>query len=213
MATMQRTGLPVELAQAPMRTVRTRDVTVYAHARQELARLTRAGLLHRLADAYFVVVPQDRVGTQWMPTLEDAAAGIASADFGARGAALMAISAARLHRAVPRVIGVAVVAAPRRRKAVKLTDREATVEFFVRDLDVMQVEMMQTELGGCLVTTPEQTLLDLAHLAGHGGLAEEAEAAMRALAPRCDPDTLAEIAKEQRLASALDRVRRAGLLA
>jgi len=196
-----------------MRTVRTRDVLVYAHPRQELARLMRAGLLHRLADGYFVVVPQDRVGTQWMPRLEDSAAGIAAADFGARGAALMGISAARVHRAVPRVVAVAVVAAPRRRKALRLTDREAIVDFLVRDLEVMNVEMVQTELGGCLVTTPEQTLLDLAHLPGHRGLADETDMAMRALAPRCDPDILAEIAKKQRLASALRRVRHAGLLA
>ena len=37
MDTARRTGIPVELAQAPMRTVRARDVTVYAHARPQLA--------------------------------------------------------------------------------------------------------------------------------------------------------------------------------
>ena len=212
MTVARRTGLPAELAQAPLRTVRARDVTVYAHARPQLARLAQTGLLHRLTDGYYTVVPQDRIDATWMPTLEASAAGVAAADFGARAFALMGISAARVHQAIPRAVAVAVVAAPRRRRALTLTDRDATIEFLVRDLTVMHVEMMQTELGGCLVTTPEQTLLDLAHRPDEGGLADEAQAAMRALAPRCDADTLAEIAEEQRLGRALDRVRRAGLL-
>jgi len=135
MGTARRTGIPVELAQAPMRTVRARDVTVYAHARPQLARLENVGLLHRLANGYFAVVPQERVGSAWMPTLEAAAAGIAAADFGARGFALMGISAARMHHVTPRAVGVAVVAAPRRRKTIELTDRRAAVRFLVRDID------------------------------------------------------------------------------
>lgn len=209
--TTRQTGVPVELAQAPLRTVRARDVTVYAHSRSQLARLTQAGLLHRLAHGYFAVVPQDRVGTGWTPTLEAAAAGVAGADFGARGFALMGISAARVQHAIPRAVAVAVVAAPRRRGPVDLTDRDATVRFLIRDLDVMQVEVMDTDLGRCLVTTPEQTLLDLAHRPDRDGLAVDVDGAMRALAARCDPVVLAEIAEHQRLGRALDRVRREGL--
>jgi len=212
MGTARRTGIPVELAQAPMRTVRARDVTVYAHARPQLARLENAGLLHRLANGYFAVVPQERVGSAWMPTLEAAAAGIAAADFGARGFALMGISAARMHHVTPRAVGVAVVAAPRRRKTIELTDRRAAVRFLVRDLEVMDLELMETDLGRCLVTTPEQTLLDLSHRAGQRGLTEDVAAAMRALAPLCDPEELAVIAGRQRLGRALGRLRREGLV-
>ena len=208
MDTARRTGIPVELAQAPMRTVRARDVTVYAHARPQLARLENAGLLHRLANGYFAVVPQERVG--WL--IEAAAAGIAAADFGARGFALMGISAARMHHVTPRAVGVAVVAAPRRRKTIELTDRRAAVRFLVRDLDVMDLELMETDLGRCLVTTPEQTLLDLSHRAGQRGLTEDVAAAMRALAPLCDPEELAVIAGRQRLGRALGRLRREGLV-
>ena len=208
----RRTGIPPELAQAPLRTVRARDVTVYAHARPQLARLEQAGLLHRLANGYFAVVPQERVGSAWMPTLEAAAAGVAAADFGARGFALMGISAARMHHVTPRAVGVAVVAAPRRRKTVALTDRDASVRFLVRDVDVMHLEVMETDLGRCLVTTPEQTVLDLSHRAGQGGLAQDVDAAIRALAPRCDAAVLAGIAGKQRLGRALDRLRRAGLV-
>jgi len=78
-------------------------------------RLERNGLLHRIADGYYAVVPQNRVGARWMPTLEEVAAGVAAADFGEGNYALMGVTAARMHRAVHRAIGFAVVAAPRRR--------------------------------------------------------------------------------------------------
>lgn len=211
MTTTRRPGVPAELAQAPLRTVRARDVTVYAHPRPQLARLEHAGLVHRVARGYFVVVPTERVGAGWKPTLEAAAAGIAAADFGARGFALMGVSAARMHHVLPRAVGAAVVAAPRRRGTVDLTDRDATVRFLVRDLAVMHLEVLETDLGRCLVTTPEQTLLDLAHRPGRDGLSEEVEAAIRDLAPRCDADLLAQIASQQRLGRALERMRRQGL--
>jgi len=66
-----------------------------------------------------------------------------------------------------------------------------------------------TELGQCLVTTPEQTVLDLAHRPDLGHVAEEVQAAITALLPRCDQRTLERIAAEQRLKAALGRVRRA----
>lgn len=212
MATTRRPGLPAELARAPLRTVRARDVTVYAHPRTQLARLERAGLVHRVAHGYFVVVPAERVGAGWTPTLEGAAAGIAAADFGARGFALMGVSAARIHHALPRAVGAAVVAAPRRRGTVDLADRDARVRFLVRDLDVMQLEILETDLGRCLVTTPEQTLLDLAHRPAQDGMPDDVDGAIRALAPRCDPDVVAQVAAGQRLARALARLRRQGLL-
>jgi hypothetical protein len=210
---VRRRRLPPELAQAPLRTLRPRDVTVYAHPRQQLARLERNGLLHRLADGFYTVVPQDRVGTNWMPTLEGAAAGIGAAEFGAGRYALMGLTAARLHRVVPRAIAFAAIAAPRRREELRLTDRQARIRFLVRDLDAMGVEMLQTDMGPCLVTTPEQTVLDLGHLPRLGELEEEAEAAIRALLPRCEPEVLARLAGEQRLGRAFDRVQRLELAA
>jgi predicted transcriptional regulator of viral defense system len=201
----QVTGLPAELAQAPLRTVRARDVTVYAHPRAQFARLAERGLMHRLADGYFTVVPQDRVGQAWLPTLEGAAAGIAAADFGDRQYVLMGLSAARLHRVLPRAVATAFVAAPRRRQSMHLTDRTATVRFLPRDIDVVNAEVLRTDLGECLVTTPEQTVLDLAHL--HDvALDTDVRAAIAGLLPRCDDDTLAEIAAGQRLGRALAAV-------
>ena len=66
---------------------------------------------------------------------------------------------------------------------------------------------MSTDLGGALVTTAEQTLLDLAHRPNLGEVPDEARAAVRALWPRVDPATLEELAGEQRLRSALRRAR------
>jgi DNA-binding transcriptional ArsR family regulator len=202
------TGVPAEIAQAPLRTVRPRDLTVYNNPRKELVRLTGAGLVHRLAEGFYTVVPQDRVGTAWIPTLEGAAAGIGAADFGAGRYALMGLTAARLHRAIPRAIAVAVVAAPRRRETLRLLDRTATVRFLVRAVDELHAEMLQTDLGGCLVTTPEQTVLDLAHLPKLGDMTDEALSAIRTLLPRCDKTTMAHIAEAQRLGRAYERVRR-----
>jgi predicted transcriptional regulator of viral defense system len=208
-AVIQRqTGIPPELAQAPLRTIRVRDVEIYAHPRPQLARLAHRGLLHRLADGFYAVVPQDRTDGTWLPTLEGAAAGIGAAEFGAGQYALMGVTAARAHHVIPRAIAVAYVAAPRRRKELRLTDREAVIRFLPRDIGTVRVEMLPTDLGACLVTTPEQTVLDVAHLRNTADLEAEAQDAIRALLPRCDPETLTEIAEEQRLGRALTYVRR-----
>jgi predicted transcriptional regulator of viral defense system len=195
-----------EIAQASLRTVRARDVKTYAQSHKDLARLEARGLLHRLAEGFYVVVPHDRVGSEWRPTLEGAAAGIGAAEFGPGQYALMSLTAARLHRAIPRAIAIAVVAAPRRRRSVQMKDRQATVLFRTRDINTLQLEMMQTDLGGCLVTTPEQTVLDLAYRPNIGELEDEATAAIRSLLPRCDRDLMADIATTQRLGRAFDRV-------
>ncbi|PRC59351.1 hypothetical protein C6A85_23875, partial [Mycobacterium sp. ITM-2017-0098] len=66
-----------------MKTIRPRDAaTVYAHPRSQLVRLAEQGLLHRRADGYYAVVPQEMWGRPWMPNLESAAAGIATAIYG-----------------------------------------------------------------------------------------------------------------------------------
>jgi len=53
------TPIPAALTQAPLKTIRPRDaVAVYAHPRTQLVRLAEQGVLHRLADGYYVVVPK-----------------------------------------------------------------------------------------------------------------------------------------------------------
>ena len=211
MATVKRRGgLPVEFAQAPMRTVRTSDAgVVYAHPAAQMARLEGKGLLHKVAVGYYVVVPQDRVGTDWRPTIEAAAAGIAVAAVGAERAVLMGLSAARLHHAIPRALSIGIVAVPDDRRDLSLRDRDGTIHFVKRNTDTLDAELMTTDLGPCLVTTPEQTVLDLAHRPGLGHAEPEAHAAITALLPRCTDATLERLAGQQRLRAALTRVRRA----
>jgi hypothetical protein len=121
----RQTGLPPEFARLPMRMVRAVTAAqVYAHPRPELARLTDLGLLHRLATGFYVAVPDDRVGTEWMPGLEAAAAGIAVAAYGADDAVVMGVSAARLHGVIPRALATAVVAVPKRHDPIWLADRQ-----------------------------------------------------------------------------------------
>jgi len=207
MATRDATGLPPALAKAPLRTVRARDVHIYTQPRVQLLRLERGELLHRMADGYFAVVPQDRIGTKWKPTLEGAAAGIAATDFGAGNYVLMGLTAARVHGVLPRAIAYAVVAAPRRRADLHLSDRTATIRFLPREVDQIEAERLTTDMGPCLVTTPERTVLDLAHLPNLGAMESEAWAAIDQLLPRCNEAVFAEIAEKHRLGAALRRIR------
>jgi AbiEi antitoxin C-terminal domain len=121
----------------------------------------------------------------------------------------MGVSAARLHNVVPRALGMAIVAVPDDRRDLILCDRDGLVHFVERDTDVLDAELMTSDLGQCLATTAEQTVLDLAHRPNLGYLVEEAYAAIAALLPRCNEETLERLAGEQRLRAALTRVRRA----
>jgi predicted transcriptional regulator of viral defense system len=191
-----------------MRTFRAADAAVvYAHPAPQLRRLEQSGVLHRLAHGYYVVVPQDQIGTNWMPTLEAAAAGIAAARFHPNRAPLMGVSAARLHGALPRALAIAIVAAPAQHDPITLLDRPASVRFVKRDTARVDVETVTTELGRALVTSIEQTVLDLARRPALGFAEDQIPEALRALLPRCEPDVLDELARAQRLRSALARAR------
>ncbi|MGH3450713.1 MAG: type IV toxin-antitoxin system AbiEi family antitoxin, partial [Haloechinothrix sp.] len=120
----------------------------------------------------------------------------------------MGLSAARLHGAIPRALDVAVIAVPKNRPNLVLADRNAMVRFVLRDTDRLDAERLNTDLGAALVTTAEQTLLDLAHRPDLGGVSAEAKAAIRALWLRADANRLTDIAGEQRLRSALVRARK-----
>lgn len=194
------------LAGRPLRTVRPDQAAgQYAQPRQQLAKLARNGELHRTANGYYVVVPRASRGTAWLPPLEAAAAGIAAADFGADQAVLMGVSAARVHGALPRALAVAVVAVPVQRARIRLRDRAGSVVFVKRNIDRLDAERLPTELGPALVTTVEQTVLDLAHRPQLGGAGDDVPAAIRVLLPRCDRRRLDELAEVQRLRAARDR--------
>lgn len=202
----QPTALLASLANLPLRTLRPRDAEIaYPHPRPQLARLVDRGLIHRVADGYYIVVPQEMVGHRWLPDLEAAAAGIASAIYGANNAVLMGVSAARILGAIPRALATAVVAVPTQHRPITLTDRSAVIQFVKRHTHRLDAERVQTPLGPTLATTPEQTTLDLAHRPLLGDAEVDVPSAIAALYERSDKKRIEAIANEQRLTASLRR--------
>jgi predicted transcriptional regulator of viral defense system len=206
MARKHSTAVPASLASHPLGTFRPAQAKhTYAHPAAEVARLHERGLLHRLADGYYVVVPQDMAGSSWMPGLETAAAGIASAIYGPDNILVMGVSAARLHGAIPRALATATVAVPAQHRPIALSDRAAVVRFVKRNTQGLDAERYDTELGSTLVTTPEQTILDLAHRPDLGDAEVDVPTAVAALYERSDKDRLQALATEQRRIASLRR--------
>ncbi|WP_019969917.1 type IV toxin-antitoxin system AbiEi family antitoxin [Mycobacterium sp. 141] len=200
------TAVPASLAAHALGTFRTAQAKhTYAHPAAEVARLHERGLLHRLTDGYYVVVPQDMVGRSWMPGLETAAAGIASAIYGPDDIVVMGVSAARLHGAIPRALATATVAVPEQHRRITLSDRPAAVQFVKRNTKGLDAERYDTELGPTLVTTPEQTLLDLAHRPKLGDAEIDIPSAVAVLYERSDKDHLQALATEQKRTASLER--------
>lgn len=193
-------------ARAPLRTIRTAELAfAYAHPRQEARELERRGLLHRLAHGIYCAVPPESDPATWRPTLEAATAAVATALYGDRVPVLTGLTAARMHRALPRAIGVGYVAVPSRRRALRLADRDGEVRFVTRAVAELDAVAMTTELGLVLVTTPEQTVLDLAR-ADPRAQDLDAQEAIDAMWPGCDPAALREIAGRQRMRATYARV-------
>ncbi|QZN84673.1 type IV toxin-antitoxin system AbiEi family antitoxin [Cellulomonas sp. C5510] len=125
--------------------------------------------------------------------------------YGDRVPVLTGLSAARMHRALPRAIGVGYVAVPTQRRARRLTDRDGEVWFVTRAVAELDAVAVTTDLGRALVTTPERTVLDLARF-GPRDEGPEVQEVIAALWPRCDRATLQRIADEQRRGATLRRV-------
>lgn len=199
--------VPPELFRRPFRVLRPQDANdVYVQPHVEFARLARRGGLHRLATGYYAITPPDRIGAFWRPELEAVAFGIAASDYGMREVALMGLSAARRHGAVPRALAVAVVAVPKQRPVLHLADRDARIVFVPRNVTRLDVQRTDTELGSGWVTNIEQTVLDLAARPDQGGLPDAAAEALVALLPRADQQLLAELADAQHRAPTLRRL-------
>ncbi|MBO3103490.1 type IV toxin-antitoxin system AbiEi family antitoxin [Cellulomonas fengjieae] len=187
------------LAVRPMRTVRPADLDdLFVNPRAVLRDRAAKGELHRVAYGTYIAVPDDAHDqARWRPGLEAAAAAVATAIFGDRTTALMGMTAARLLGAAPRAYGHATVAAPRRHRDVPLTDRrDAVIHFVPRDLDALDVRPIATELGVTLVTTPEQTLVDLARDRTINDA--DRHATMLALGRTADWDAVEELTAAQR---------------
>jgi len=194
------------IARAPMRTVRAADLAhVYAHPGPQLAILERRGVVHKLAYGFYCAVPPEHVGGTWRPTIEAASAAVATAMYGDRVPVLTGLTAARVHRALPRAIGVGYVAVPTQRRALRMADREGEIRFVMRAVGELDAIAVTTDLGQALATTPEQTVLDLARLDPRSEDVDGREA-IDALWPLCDPERLGQIAGRQRMKATYARV-------
>lgn len=199
-------SVPLAITRAPLRTVRPAALNeVYTQPTTQLQRLAKIGTVLRLAHGFYCAVPDDQ-GPGWEPTVEAAAAGIATAVFGERNIVLMGMTAARVLGGYPRAIGTATVAVPAQHDPVRLAFKSGLVRFMKRGTDTLDARLERTELGGVLVTTPEQTVLDLTKRPGLGALAEATAEAVRNLLPQCDRTTLERIAADQRMRATLDRL-------
>jgi predicted transcriptional regulator of viral defense system len=191
------------VARAPLRTLRLKDMPDLARNTWRAAdRLVEQGALVRLTHGVYTAPPDGRDGRKWKPPLEAAALAVATARFGAREAALMGISAARHWAAIPRAIGVATVAVPRRGYAPLNIEGGGLVKFVPRRMEALELVLERTGLGDGLVTTPEQTLFDLLGRPDREGLGREVAGAIENLTAQVQPDEFAEIIARARIVPA-----------
>lgn len=199
----------VRIAARPMRAVRPADLEgVYVNPRAVLAKQAATGKVHKVARGVFVA-PPDTVAdpVRWRPGFEAAAGAVGTAIFGPDAVVVVGMTAARMLRVVPRAHAAADLAVAARHRPIDLTDRaHGLVRFVTRDIHALDTRPMTTELGTMRVTTPEQTLVDLA--ADTNGDDTDARDAMGALARRVTWDMVYAIAAHQRGArKALPRLR------
>jgi hypothetical protein len=96
---------------------------------------------------------------------------------------------------------------PDQHRPIRLKDRQSVVRFVKRDTDRLDAERIETPLGSAIVTTPEQTLLDLAHRPQLGDAGDQVPAAITMLYQRSDHQRLEALAADQRLMASLRRAK------
>ena len=141
------------------------------------------------------------------PPLERVALGIAAAEFGPSEVALIGPSAARVHGAIPRPLGMATVSYPSTRPR-DIQTIVGTVRTYRRSIDQMDVVRVNNDLASGLVTSVEMTLLDLAGKAPKWSLTSATRnEAIRLLAVRSDWDLVDDLADAYRKKTALKAAR------
>lgn len=207
-----RVTIPIKLAGRTNKVLRPRDAAdVYAHPRGEFERLLEQAVLSHISTGYYALAPMERLGDpRWRPDLAAVALGVAQADYGRDFVALMSVTAARRHGALPRAIGTAVVAVPKQRPLLRTN--VGNVVFVKRDVRRLDLERVETELTTGWMTTPEQTALDIAARPKLGGIEEsDAESILRALTRKIDWTVTEELARDQHRPGALARVKEAAV--
>ena len=199
--------VPAELYGRESLVVRTRDVASrWANPTRELSRLAAAGMVRNLSPGYWLVPPADRLtDPSWRPEIEALALAVGVADYGREAVALMGISAARHHGALPRALARAVLAVPRQRPPMRAFGE---ILFVKRDTGRLALEAATTALAAGPVTTVEQTLLDLADRPALGAVDfRQIGEAITSLAARADWDEVLDLARTQHLHAAYVRAR------
>lgn len=167
------------------------------------------GVMLRVAHGAYVLVPERerRPNPDWRPPLERVAHGIAAAEYGLSEVALVGPSAARVHGALPRPVGIATVSYPSTRPR-DIETLVGTVRTYRRLIGQMDVVQMNTDLVSGLVTSVEMTMLDLASKVPKWPIGPtDREEAIRLLAARADWGIATEVAAEYRKRTALESVR------
>lgn len=195
-----------QLARTGNRVLRPGDFTdLYVNPHPEFTRMVETGILDRVAHGYYLLVPDQWRGRKWKPEIEVVALGIAVADYGRDGAALMGPAAARALGAIPRALATATVASAKKRPALQTKFGE--VRFVTRNVEVLDRQRLETPVVKGWVTTPEQTALDIADRPNLGGItAVTAAEAIRALARRVDRTIVKDLADAQRKPGAFQRL-------
>lgn len=206
-------GTDVEVLQAfhraPLKTLRPMDlIDLTSHPRRVVDRLESRGAVTRVAHGVYTVPPDGQDGREWRPEVEAAAMAVATARFGQRRAILMGIGAARHWKATPRAISDTVVAVPVGGRSVITLAHGGRAHFIHRDLGRLDAVLERLELGDALVTTREQTLLDLLARPAQGGHEAEARAAAIHLRNAVDPEAIARL-MQTTPTRINDRIRRA----
>jgi len=164
---------------------------VYANPEKELVRLRRNGLLVQIGHGTYVAKPDTVAPDEaWKPVFEEAAMAYATAAYGDKVPVLVGLGAARHWQAIPRAIGVTVIAVPEQHRPVVLTTGGRVV-FTRRDTSRIDAIPVTVELGVMRVARIEQTLTDLVTHPNLGGMPAEARAAAEALLDRVEAERLA----------------------
>ena len=194
------------LATLRLGVLRPKDAAkLYAQPRAEFLRLEEAGVLLKIVHGYYALIPEARRGLGWRPEIEALALSLGQADYGREEVALMHISAARIHGAIPRALAVAVLAVPKQRP--ELETKFGRIVFVKRNVLELETIKTETELAIGWVTSIEQTALDLARRPNLvSGIAHVARESATALLVRSDEKKLGMIIQDQRMGAAYLRL-------
>lgn len=178
------------------------------YAKQDFARLEKSGAILRVAHGHYMLVPERhrKPDPDWRPSLERIGLGITTAQYGSDEVAIIGPSAARVHGAVPRALGIATVSTPSTMPR-DVTTVMGTVRLYPRTIDKMDVIRIDNDLATGLVTSIEMTMLDLMAKAPKWPLLESDKLeAVRWLADRADWDIAEEVARDFRRKAAFERL-------